>query len=75
MNGFARMGAAPMLQTSKGSEHPAGRLSLLVGSAGRLGAGAGGGQIWITGRASGRAASQLATRGWTGAKAVGKLGE
>jgi hypothetical protein len=77
VSGFARVGAAPMLQTSKGTVsilpvdylYWSPPLESLV-------SGAGGGQIWITGRASERAASQLAARGWTVVpKAAGKLGE
>jgi hypothetical protein len=38
--------------------------------------GAGGGQLWITGRASEKATAQLKARGWTlVAKAGNKLGE
>jgi hypothetical protein len=64
---FVRMDAAPMLQTGKGTVSvlpvdylywsPA--LEGLVAGAGR------GGQIWITGRASERATTQLAAQGWT----------
>jgi hypothetical protein len=77
VNGFVRMGAAPMLQTNKGTVsvlpvdylHWSPPLEDLVAGAGR-------GQIWITGRASPRAAAQLATLGWTLVpKAGGKLGE
>jgi hypothetical protein len=77
VNGFVRMGAAPMLQTSKGmvSILPVDYLfwSPPLES---LVAGAGRGQIWITGRVSDRAKAQLAARGWTvQAKAGGTLGE
>jgi Fe2+ transport system protein FeoA len=77
VNGFVRMGAAPMLQTNKGTVsvlpvdylYWSPPLEDLVAGAGR-------GQIWITGRASPRAAAQLATLGWTLVpKAGGKLGE
>ena len=76
VNGFARMGAAPMLQTSKGTVSilPVDHLywsppleSLIA---------AGRGALWITGRVSERATSQLAARGWTlQPKAGGRLGE
>ena len=78
VNAFVRAGGAPMLQTGEGhGQHPAGRLSLLVAAAGRSGRGRGsGGELWITGRASQRATSQLAALGWTLVpKAGGRLGE
>jgi hypothetical protein len=77
VNGFVPMGAAPMLQTSKGTVsilpvdylYWSPPLESLVAGAGR-------GQIWITGRVSDRAKAQLAARGWTvQAKAGGTLGE
>jgi hypothetical protein len=77
VNGFARMGAAPMLQTNKGTVsilpvdylYWSPPLEDLVAGAGR-------GQLWITGRASARATAQLAALGWTLVpKAGGKLGE
>jgi hypothetical protein len=77
VNGIARMGAAPMLQTNKGTVsvlpvdylYWSPPLESLVAGAGR-------GQIWITGRASERATAELATRGWTlQPKAGGRLGE
>jgi hypothetical protein len=77
VNGFVRMGAAPMLQTNKGTvsilpvDYPywSPPLEDLVAGAGR-------GQIWITGRGSPRATAQLAALGWTLVpKAGGKLGE
>lgn len=77
VNGFARMGAAPMLQTNKGT------VSLLPVDylywsppLESLVAGAGRGQIWITGRASDRVKAGLAALGWTvQAKVGGTLGE
>lgn len=77
VNGFVRLGAAPMLQTNKGTVsvlpvdylYWSPPLEALVAGAGR-------GQIWITGRASERATAELAARGWTlQPKAGGKLGE
>ena len=74
---FVRIGSAPMLQTSKGTVsvlpvdylYWSPPLESLV-------AGGGGGQIWITGRASKLATSRLAARGWTlQAKAGARLGE
>ena len=73
---FVRLGAAPMLQTAKGTLsvlpvdylYWSPPLESLVG-------GAGNGQLWITGRASERATSQLAALGWTVVpKAGAKLG-
>ena len=78
VNAFARMGAAPMLQTDKGTVsilpvdylYWSPPLQALVAGAGR------GGQIWITGRTSERARSELAALGWTlQSKAAGQLGE
>jgi hypothetical protein len=77
MNGFARLGAASMLQTSKGTVsilpvdylYWSPPLESLIAGAGR-------GALWITGRASERATAQLAARGWTlQPKAGGRLGE
>jgi hypothetical protein len=78
VNGFERMGGAPMLLTNKGTVSilPVDYLywsppleALVAGAGGR-------GQLWITGRASERATAQLAARGWTVVpKAGGKLGE
>jgi hypothetical protein len=74
---FVRIGAAPMLQTAKGTVsllpvdylYWSPPLESLVGGAGR-------GQIWITGRASERATAQLAALGWTIVpKAGARLGE
>jgi hypothetical protein len=73
---FVRMGAAPMLQTGKGTVsilpvdylYWSPPLEALVAG--------GGGQMWITGRASKKATAQLAALGWTLVpKAAGKLGE
>jgi hypothetical protein len=78
VDGFVRMGGAPLLETSKGpvSVLPVDYLywspplEALVAGAGR------GGQLWITGRASDRAKAQLAALGWTiQPKAGSKLGE
>ncbi len=75
---FIRMGAAPMLETGKGTVsilpvdylYWSPPLEALVAGAGR------GGQMWITGRASEKATAQLAARGWTLVpKAGGKLGD
>jgi hypothetical protein len=77
VSAFVRFGAAPMLQTAKGTVsvlpvdylYWSPPLESLV-------AGAGHGQLWITGRASERAAAQLAALGWTVVpKAGAKLGE
>jgi hypothetical protein len=77
VNGFARMDGAPMLDTNKGTVsilpvdylYWSPPLEDLVAGAGR-------GQIWITGRASERATAQLAALGWTlMPKAGAKLGE
>ena len=75
---FVPAGGAPMLQTAKGTAsvlsvdylYWSPRLEGLVAGAGR------GGTLWITGRASQRATSQLAALGWTVVpKAGGRLGE
>jgi Fe2+ transport system protein FeoA len=75
---FVRLGAAPMLETGEGTVtilpvdylYWSPPLEALIAGAGR------GGQLWITGRASTKATSQLAARGWTVVpKAGGKLGE
>jgi hypothetical protein len=74
---FVRMGAAPMLQTGKGtvSVLPVDYLYWSPPLEGLV-SGARGGEIWITGRASQRATSQLAALGWTVVpKAGGRLGE
>jgi hypothetical protein len=74
---FVRLGAAPMLQTAKGtvSVLPVDYLYWSPPLEGLV-AGAGNGQLWITGRASERATSQLAAIGWTVVpKAGAKLGE
>ena len=72
-----RLGAAPMLQTGKGtvSVLPVDYLYWSPPLEGLV-AGAGRGQLWITGRASERATAQLAAQGWTVVpKAGAKLGE
>jgi hypothetical protein len=77
VNAFVRMGAAPMLQTGKGTVTvlPVDYLYWSPPLEGLV-AGAGRGQIWITGRASERATAQLAALGWTVVpKAGAKLGE
>ena len=78
VNAFVRMGGgAPMLQTGKGTVTvlPVDYLYWSPPLEGLV-AGAGRGQVWITGRASERATSQLAALGWTVVpKAGGKLGE
>jgi hypothetical protein len=77
VSGLARMGAAPMLQTNKGTVSilPVDYLYWSPPLEGLV-AGAGRGQIWITGRASERATAELAARGWTlQPKAGAKLGE
>lgn len=77
VNGFERMGGAPLLNTGKGTVSilPVDYLywsppvEALIGGAPR-------GQLWITGRASQVATAQLAARGWTVVpKAGSKLGE
>ena len=77
VNAFVRLGAAPMLQTAKGtvSVLPVDYLYWSPPLEGLV-AGAGNGQLWITGRASERATAQLAALGWTVVpKAAAKLGE
>jgi hypothetical protein len=77
VNAFVRFGAAPMLQTAKGmvSILPVDYLYWSPPLEGLV-TGAGQGQLWITGRASERATSQLAAQGWTVVpKAGAKLGE
>ena len=77
VNAFVRLGAAPMLQTAKGtvSVLPVDYLYWSPPLEGLV-AGAGNGQLWITGRASERATAQLAALGWTVVpKAGAKLGE
>jgi len=78
VTGFAQRGAAPMLQTGKGTVsllpvdylYWSPPLESLVAGAGR------GGQLWITGQASKKATAQLSTRGWKIVpKAGAKLGE
>ena len=74
---FVRLGGAPMLQTAKGT------VSILPVDylywsppLDALAAAGGGGQMWITGRASEKATAQLAARGWTLVPKAGhKLGE
>ncbi|HSD93682.1 MAG TPA: hypothetical protein VLB11_11735 [Methyloceanibacter sp.] len=65
VSAFVRIGAAPMLQTAKGtvSVLPVDYLYWSPPLEGLV-AGGGGGQIWITGQASKLATSQLAARGW-----------
>ena len=77
VSGFVRMGAAPMLQTNKGTVSilPVDYLYWLPPLE-ALVAGAGRGQLWITGGASDRAKAQLAALGWTlQPKAGAKLGK
>jgi hypothetical protein len=78
VSAFVRAGGAPMLQTGKGTMsvlpvdylYWSPPLEGLVAGAGR------GGALWITGRASQRATSQLASLGWTLVpKAGARLGE
>jgi hypothetical protein len=74
VSAFVRLGGAPMLQTGKGTASVlpvdylfwSPPLEGLVG-----GAGGGGGQVWITGRASDRATAKLGELGW---KVVPKAG-
>ena len=75
---FARLGAAPMLQTGKGTVsilpvdylYWSPPLEALIAGTGQ------GGQMWITGRASEKATAQLKARGWTLVpKAGSKLGD
>jgi hypothetical protein len=77
VHAFVRMGAAPMLQTGKGtiSILPVDYLFWSPPLEGLV-AGARSGQLWITGRASPMATSQLAALGWTVVpKAGGQLGQ
>jgi hypothetical protein len=69
---FVRLGAAPMLETGKGtvSVLPVDYLFWSPPLEGLV-AGAGGGEIWITGRASEMATAKLASLGW---KLVPKAG-
>jgi hypothetical protein len=70
---FVRLGGAPMLQTSKGTVSllpvdyliwtP--QLADLATGANRDRGGQGGGEIWITGKASPMASAKLAELGWT----------
>jgi hypothetical protein len=70
---FVRLGGTPMLQTSKGTVSllpvdyliwtP--QLADLAMGAKRDGGGKGGGEIWITGKASPMAIAELAELGWT----------
>jgi hypothetical protein len=74
---FVRMGAAPMLQTGKGTVSilPVDYLYWSPPLEGLV-SGARGGEIWITGRASQGATSQLAALGWSVVpKAGSRLGE
>jgi hypothetical protein len=75
---FVRVGGAPMLQTGKGTVRilPVDYLYWSPPLEGLIAGAGGGGQMWITGRASERARAQLAARGWTLVpKAGGKLGD
>jgi hypothetical protein len=75
VHAFVTMGAAPMLQTGKGTVSilPVDYLYWSPPLEGLV-SGARGGQMWITGQASPLAKSQLASRGWTiVAKAGGQL--
>jgi hypothetical protein len=77
VHAFVRMGAAPMLQTGKGtiSTLPVDYLFWSPPLEGLV-AGPRSGQLWITGRASPMATSQLAALGWTVVpKAGGQLGQ
>ena len=78
VNAFARAGGAPMLQTGKGTVsilpvdylYWSPPLEGLVAAAGRSG------ELWITGRASTMATSQLAAQGWTVVPKIGaRLGD
>lgn len=74
---FVRMGAAPMLETGKGTVSilPVDYLFWSAPLEGLV-SGARGGQIWITGKASQMATSQLASLGWTVVpKAGAQLGQ
>jgi hypothetical protein len=74
---FVRLGDAPMLQTAKGTVSilPVDYLYWSPPLEALAGAG-GGGQMWVTGRASAKATAQLAARGWTLVPKAGhKLGE
>jgi hypothetical protein len=66
VHAFVTMGGAPMLQTGKGTVSilPVDYLYWSPPLEGLV-SGARGGQLWITGQASPRAKSQLASRGWT----------
>jgi hypothetical protein len=66
VHAFVTMGAAPMLQTGKGTVSilPVDYLYWSPPLEGLV-SGARGGQMWITGQASALAKSQLASRGWT----------
>jgi hypothetical protein len=77
VSAFVRMGAAPMLQTGKGTVSllPVDYLYWSPPLEGLV-SGARGGAIWITGRASQKATSELAALGWTVVpKAGSRLGE
>jgi hypothetical protein len=72
VTGFVRAGAAPMLQTGRGTVSIL-PVDYLYWSAPLEGLAAGArGEMWITGRASNLATSQLAARGW---KLVPKVGD
>jgi hypothetical protein len=77
VSAFVRMGAAPMLQTGKGTVSllPVDYLYWSPPLEGLV-SGVRGGAIWITGRASQKATSELAALGWTVVpKAGSRLGE
>ena len=77
VRGFVRLGGAPMLETAKGTVsilpvdylYWTPPLETLASGAGR------GGEMWVTGKASGMATSKLAALGWTVVPQAGaKLG-
>lgn len=78
VSAFVRAGGAPMLQTGKGmvSILPVDYLFWSPPLEGLVAGAGGGGQVWITGRASEMANSRLASLGWTVVPKAGlKLGE
>jgi len=78
VSAFVRAGGAPMLQTGKGmvSILPVDYLFWSPPLEGLVAGAGGGGQLWITGKATGMASSKLASLGWTVVpKAGAKLGE
>ena len=76
VRGFVRAGRAPMIDTGRGTVSLL-PVDYLYWSAPLEGlAGGGRGEMWITGRASPLATSQLAALGWTVVpKVSGRLGE